>query len=45
MSDAKNPWSFLGYDLRQVVSPVSWKLAWEELFLKRTASSILISVK
>ncbi len=35
MSDAKNPWSFLGYDLRQVVSPVSWKLAWEELFFEK----------
>lgn len=32
MSDAKNPWSFLGYDLRQVVSPAFWKLAWKELF-------------
>lgn len=32
MSDVKNPWSFLGYDLRQVVSPAFWRLAWGELF-------------
>jgi len=35
MSDAKNPWSFLGYDLRQVVSPTFWKLAWQELFYEK----------
>ncbi len=35
MSDAKNPWSFLGYDLRQAVSPAFWKLAWKELFYEK----------
>lgn len=35
MSDVKNPWSFLGYDLRQAVSPSFWKLAWRELFYEK----------